>query len=249
MTRRSSWQGVLNIVRFNWDFYVFGLVAFLIGCGVLLWLPLPDILRVLGVVALVAGAYLVLGSLFASWYVYDFAPMYGFAWLPGFAGAAKRVLNIHAGFDESSQKLRAVYKDAKLEIADFYDPEHNTEKSIARARQAYPALPETRTVDPRALPYQDDQFDLACALFAAHEIREPLERIAFFKELLRVANSVVLLEHLRDAPNFIVYGPGALHFYGEAQWQRTVEAAGWRIAARTRLTPFVMAFRLERGSS
>ncbi len=245
-THRVGVQGVLNIVRFNWDFYLAALAALLIGAVLLNLLPLPNWLLSLGWLGWAGVLYILLASLLTSWYIYDLTPMYDLGWLPGFLGTApQRILNVHSGFDESSQKLKRLFPDAALEMADFYDAKLNTEKSIARARAAYPVPALTRNVRFDALPYADQRFDVACALFAAHEIREADGREALFRELRRVAKTVVLLEHGRDPANFAVYGPGALHFFPPAEWERVARVSGFKITRSERITPFVVAYRLE----
>ncbi len=244
--QRVGVQGVTNIIRFNWDFYLAALAALLIGAVLLSVLPFPGWLLLLGWLGWTGVLYMLLASLLASWYIYDLTPMYRLEWLPDFLGSKpKRILNIHSGFDESSLKLHRVFPDASLELADFYDAALNTEKSIARARAAYPAPTATVSVRFDALPYPDGSFDAAFALFAAHEIREPEGREALFRELHRVAKTVILLEHGRDPANFAVYGPGALHFFPPAEWERVAAATGFRIARLQRVTPFVVAYRLE----
>jgi hypothetical protein len=74
-------------------------------------------------------------------------------------------------------------------------------------------------------------------------------REAFFAELRRVLaghGSVILVEHLRDAANFVAFGPGVWHFVPRREWLRVARACGFAAAAEVSVTPFVRAFRFER---
>jgi hypothetical protein len=57
--------------------------------------------------------------------------------------------------------------------------------------------------------------DTVFVLFAAHEIRDRVRRVTFFRELARVLSpngQILVAEHLRDWRNFLAFGPGFLHF-------------------------------------
>ena len=124
----------------------------------------------------------------------------------------------------------------------------HTEVSIRRARRAYPPFPGTRPVSTRApLPLPDHAIDLAVAFLAAHEIRDPAERAAFFREIRRVTRPtgrVVVVEHLRDPANFLAYTVGFLHFHSRRAWRATFRAAGLQVAQEIKITPFLTAFIL-----
>lgn len=249
---RKPFQGVLNILRFNWDFYLMaaiGLVVAIVLASVIAALAiLPDWLNVFVLLGCLGLVYFVIGSLVVSYWVYDASPLYKWKWLESFLEKTpKQALNIHAGFDESSESLVRLYPDIALEIADFYDPEQHTEKSIERARAAYPPPPTVQSVQPTQLPYSDHSFDTIFLLFAAHEIRNPEERIQFFHELKRIlktSGELVLVEHLRDIANVLAFGPGAWHFYPLNEWQQLAEEVGFQVAIQKKATPFVITMKL-----
>lgn len=247
--QRSQFQGVLNILRFNWDFYLMALVGLGFLIFLILWPIAPNWLSFLARLGLAGLLYILLASLIASYWIYDVSPLYKWHWLESFLDIKPdHGLNIHAGFDESSEALKAIFPDTALEIADFYNPEKHKEPSIARARAAYPPVLDFKQVNPSELPYQDNSFDAIFLLFAAHEIRDAEERTQFFYELKRILKSggeLILVEHVRDLRNFLAFGPGFMHFYRLSEWQRLVQVAGFIVVKLQRFTPFVIVIKLK----
>lgn len=243
---RKPYQGVLNIVRFNWHFYL--IAGGVLASVVLLHdrLPLPYLI--------LSGAFLVLLtlviSLLVSYYVYDISDLYELNWLEGAAGQS--ILNINAGFDETSAIVRRKFPHAKLTICDFYDPARHTEVSIRRARKAYPPAPATLAVDTENLPFADRTFDRILAILSAHEIRDAVERVRFFRELrrtLKPTGRIFVTEHLRDRNNFLAYTVGFLHFHSRRTWLTTFDRAGLILVREIKTTPFITTFVLARHGS
>ncbi len=245
---RKPFQGVWNIIRFNWHYYlsasfillilvvVAGLVNNTIGSGMI-------------VIAVLIFAILLI-SLGASLYIYDLSGLYYFDWMENVIEEAQTsVVNINAGFDETSKWLRHKYSNAKLDVFDFYDPALHTEISIKRARAAYPPYPGTISIKTGKLPVRNNASDSIFIILAAHEIRIREERIVFFKEcrrLLRPGGQIVEMEHLRDLPNFLVYTIGFFHFHSKAAWLDTFENAGLTVRKEIKHTPFISIFILSK---
>lgn len=136
---RTQWQGMGNIVRFNWPFFAMGgaVMAGLAAAGLFLGWPW----NLLAWMAAAAAFFSMAGSLTASWLIYDHSGLYDLPFAKGLPiSAASRLVNINAGFDETSALLHACYPACFLEVFDFYDPQKHTESSIERARFAYPAF-------------------------------------------------------------------------------------------------------------
>lgn len=244
---RKSGQGVWNIIRFNWHFYgvaagVLLLLGFVATCSPAACRPYTYAL-----LFLVASPTIV--SLLVSYYVYDRSNLYTLDWLSlRDVNDMKTVLNIHAGFDETSELLQQHFAEAELIVLDFYDPVQHTEVSIKRARAAYPPFPGTQRVQTQALPLADASADLVFVILAAHEIRQSAHRVRFFEELrrsLRPQGRIVVVEHLRDPVNFLAYTIGFLHFYSKSTWQSVFRAAGLGIQEEKKITPFISAFILR----
>jgi SAM-dependent methyltransferase len=248
---RKPLQGLWNVVRFNWHFYLIALALALSLTGAAFAAPFAA----RGFVGLLAGLLLVpvLASLAVSAYIYDFSGLYRLAWLPATLPANATLLTINAGFDEVSALLQEKYSPYHLIAVDFYNPARHTEVSIRRARRAYPPFPGTRPVDTRSpLPLPSGSVELAIAFLATHEIRDATERAAFFAEIRRVicpGGRVIVTEHLRDPANFLAYTIGFLHFHSRHAWLTTFGTAGLRVEQEIRLTPFVTAFVLSHHES
>ena len=115
---RKPLQGLGNIIRFNWHFYLIALLCI----GLLLWgnFLVDDHLKfyfliLLSVVCLSTGI-----SLLASFYIYDFSDFYSLKWLKK-SYENKSIVNINAGFDETTVYLKQVFPQSTIQILDFYD--------------------------------------------------------------------------------------------------------------------------------
>ncbi|QIX62924.1 methyltransferase domain-containing protein [Hymenobacter sp. BT18] len=243
---RKPAEGVWNIVRFNWQFYA-------LAAGALCLLLVAASLY-LGVRAYVFALAMLLSmpvviSLLVSYYVYDYSGLYSFDWLTIEQPATPAtIVNIHAGFDETSHLLREKFPLANLRVFDFYDPALHTELSIRRARVACAPFPGTESVQPHALPLTRASADWVFVLLSAHEIRQPVQRVAFLKELRRVLQpqgKLIVVEHLRDPANFMAYTIGFLHFYSRTTWLNAFQQARFQLLQEKKITPFVSAFTLQ----
>jgi SAM-dependent methyltransferase len=245
---RKPFIGTWNILRFNWHFYASatGVCLLILALNASFNHPFACYAYLM----VVAIGWVTAVSLGVSAYVYDFSGLYRLAWLNGLQRYSQAVVvNIHAGFEETSALIHTHVKPAELLVLDFYDPAKHTEVSIRRARNAYPAFPGTQAVKTDQLPAADSSADLVLLMLAAHEIRQEQERINFFREARRITRptgQVVVVEHLRDTANFLAYTIGAFHFYSRRSWQRVFQAAGLYIVEEKKLTAFISVFILQK---
>jgi SAM-dependent methyltransferase len=244
---RTRLQGVTNIVRFNWPFYLF---TFLIFDALIFYCftPVPFLFQTEVRYFTFLFILPVIISLLVSFQVYDNSGLYDLDWLPK-NDPGKVLVNINAGFDETSAILCKRYKNSQLKIFDFYDPEKHTEVSIERARNAYPPYEGTLKITTNSVPLQNESADTVYLIFAAHEIRNNGERIAFFRELHRILKpngQLIIAEHLRDAPNFLAYTVGFFHFLPISDWHFTFSNSGFKILEHKKHTPFVNIFILQK---
>jgi ubiquinone/menaquinone biosynthesis C-methylase UbiE len=243
---RKPFQGVWNIIRFNWHFYALSLGFVLL----IFWLNNFPTLRIFANILdfLIIATTII--SLLVSYYVYDLSGLYNLNWMDNFVASENiRIININAGFDETSILLKRKFPDTNLLVFDFYDPSKHTEISIKRARKAYPPYPNTRQISTSNIPIQDNFADKIFVILAAHEIRDFEERTFFFKELKRILKQngqIIITEHLRDLPNFLAYNIGFFHFIAKSSWYNSFKLANLKIYEEIKITPFVTTFILEK---
>jgi signal transduction histidine kinase len=237
-----------KILRYNWRFYAATVTGLCIAWFAAWWVSPVWRVSILG--ASVPAVFWTCSSLLVSYYVYDRPALYSLGWLDRcLSRAPARWVFIHAGLDETSDRLAARYPSSQSQILDIFDPREMTEQSIQEARNTQSRT--SKAADWRALPLRDAEMDTAFLLFAAHELRRPEARAQFFREVARVVSvdgAVILVEHLRDWANFLAFGPGFLHFLDERAWRQAAVAGGLQIRDRFQVTPFVNVFVMRRVS-
>lgn len=247
MSRPSS--GAKRIFLYNWPTYA----ATWAGAGaaaVLGWRMGGTGTWVLALGAALAVAWSAV-SLGVSSYIYDRSALAGASWLPPFLPRSTGTwASIDAGLD-AEVGLDDVMTGACVARLDIYDGENVHAPSVRRARamtpRARPATPSRAT----ALALSDSSCDVIAVIFTAHEIRDVSARERFFGEVhraLRSGGRMLLVEHLRDTANFLVFGPGFLHFQPRGEWLRLASVAGLRLVREACVTPWVMVIALEKVS-
>lgn len=242
---RKKFQGVLNILSFNRHFYFIGigiLALIIISHQIFEW---SDILFWIIIISFLYGLIM---PLIVSAYVYDFSGYYDFKWLKKCAidkSNSKQIININAGFDETSFIIKNNFPNADLKVFDFYDSKKNTEPAIIRARKVSLVYPNTQQMKSNSLALNDDSVDLIFLLSAVHEIRSNDEKIQFLKECHRVCKpngKVIMVEHLRDFPNFLAFSVGFTHFFSKKIWRNAFANAGFKTFEEIKFTPFISIF-------
>lgn len=247
MIGKTRFEGVKRVVLFNWPMYALAAVVAAGLAVVSSTASLPSAVRVLAALGVAGALWQTLASLAASYWVYDVSPLHAWNWLTTHVPAPSNIINVHAGYDETSESLARAYPDARLLVVDFYEALPRREPSIEKAQRLFPGKYEPISRNITGWPVDQDSADLVVLAFAAHELRERSGREAIFKEAARVLGPqgrVVLVEHLRDWPNFLAFGPGFMHFIAEREWRECPAAAGLRLERHFRITPFVGVFLL-----
>ncbi len=240
--KRRNFQGVLNILSFNRHFYVFGFIALALIIGskfIFIW---PNGMYWLAILVFMYGLTM---PLIVSAYVYDFSGFYNFDWLKKMKiKDTKDVfnLNINAGFDETSYIIENILPQSNLQVYDFYNSKQHTEPAIIRARKVSFVYPNTQQINSNSIPLKDNSVDNIFLLSAIHEIRRHDEKVQFLKECRRVCKpngNVIMVEHLRDFPNFIAFTIGFTHFFSKATWKKAFEEAGFTSFKEKKFTLFM----------
>lgn len=158
--KRRKFQGVLNILSFNRHFYIFGLIVLLLVVISQILIPWSATLFWIIILAFLYGLFM---PLIVSAYVYDFSGYYNFDWLnkTGITNSnPDLILNINAGFDETSFILKDHFPQATLKVFDFYNPEQHTEQAIIRARKVSLLFPGTKQITTDLIPLPDKSVDI-----------------------------------------------------------------------------------------
>jgi len=232
----NGFKGAGQVLRYNWPAYAGAAGMLALG------LVAPCKLRRPLLAAGLAGAWFAAASLVVTNLVYDRSEFAVWEWPRGvLEGRPRRVAALHAGLDNVSANLRRLWPDVEIQVVDFYDADTMTEPAIARARAG------RRHGDPLAKIRPD--LDAAFVVLAAHELRTRDGRAAFFRRVggaLAPGGRLVLLEHLRDPQNALVYGPGALHFLPRTAYLAAFDDAGLELLEERAMTPFLRLFVLGR---
>lgn len=243
--KRRKFQGVLNILSFNRHFYVFGLgvlCLLFLSHYLVSWPPL-----LFGIIV-AAFLYGLIMPLLVSAYVYDFSGYYDLHWMNELVKEQEKadmIVNINAGFDETSFIIKRKFPQSDVKAFDFYNARQHTEPAIKRARKVSLVYPDTQQVASNSLPLKDCTVDIVFLLSAAHEIRSHDEKILFLKEchrLCKPGGKVVMVEHLRDFSNFLAFSVGFTHFFSRAVWKKAFEHAGFVSIRETKFTRFMSIF-------
>jgi hypothetical protein len=247
---RGRLHGVMQIVRFNWPFYVIAPLV-VVAAGVLA-MRLSGATRVVMSIGAAAAAWWIIASLVVSYWVYDLSALRGWKWISQtLKSPPGSWLNLHATIDESTATLQSLFPDSAGRSLDFFDADVMTEPSIRRARRlAHDAQP-SEPANFRCLPAGDASQDAAFMLLSAHELRRHEERVALLRDVHRViapGGRAIVAEHLRDLANFLAFGPGFVHFHSRRTWLRAFANAGLAVESNFRITPFIAVFVLRRSS-
>jgi SAM-dependent methyltransferase len=249
MESRRKFQGVLNILSFNRHYYFFCLVALAILFASRTFIQWNDIIFWIVVVAFLYGLIM---PLVVSAYVYDFSGYYTLNWLNGIIekeGERKSFVSVNAGFDETSFIIKNKFPHADLKVFDFYNAANHTEPAIKRAREVSMVYPNTEHISSDSIPLENNSVDVIFLLSAVHEIRSHEEKIRFLKECRRLCKQdgqVIMVEHLRDFPNFVAFSVGFTHFFSRSTWKDAFDRAGFSSFSEKKFTPFMSVFNCSR---
>jgi len=249
MEKRRPFQGVLNILSFNRHFYFFGLLVLILLIISRLYINWSETIFWIVIIAFIYGLIM---PLIISAYVYDFSGYYEFEWLDPLVKkpeTAKEIVNIHAGFDETSFILKQKFPRSDLKVFDFYNSKDHTEPAIVRARRVSLHYPNTQSIASNSIPLAQADADYVFLLSAVHEIRSNDEKVEFLKECYRICKpegKVIMVEHLRDFPNFIAFTVGFTHFFSRSTWKKAFKSAGFTKCEETKFTPFMSVFTSSR---
>ncbi len=186
-----------------------------------------------------------IASIAASWFIYDASPLLQWRWISDLAPVPRpRWINVHSSLDESTLALSSIW-GPPLTVLDIFDEDEMTEPSILRARKLVKNQPPAVAARFSSWPVESTEAEVITIIFSAHELRKPESQAQFFSEILRClrpGGRLVLVEHVRDLANFVVFGPGFLHFLPARTWRELAHSSGLKTVGELKLTPFVRGF-------
>ena len=163
--------------------------------------------------------------------------------------APARWLNVTTGFDDSTVALRRPPAGHRGRRRRCLRPDASTTKQPSlRARRRYPA--ELRVQVAGSLRTTSRPTPLRHGVPADVGARGRMTDARSSRPSpprSTPSGRIVLVEHLRDLPNRLAFGPGAIHFQARARRGSAAAAdAGSHADGRARLTPYVRGFVFER---
>lgn len=246
---RGPLDGVRNVIRFDWPYFV--AAELVVIAGVVTATLLSPSLLALGIALLsVAAMFGIALSLLVSHIVYDRSDLYRLFWLPrALRGASPHdAVYCQIGFDDASMLFQRALGAVQWTFLDHYDPMQIRDTSTRRARKVYPPSATTKSAPFNAWPVESSSADVIVGMLAIHRLRGVDERAAWFAEarrVLRPGGRVLIIERVRDVANLIAFGPGALKLHSAAQWTASWHDTGLRLQDSFRVTPWVRVFVLH----
>jgi len=242
---KHRFQGVRNIIMFNRHLFMIPIAVTAIVCFLLFYLDLNALTLIIlnGILGITLIPTLI--SIFCSYYIYDVSSLYELKFLKH--ANDEKILNIIAGFDETSVIIKERFPNTNLTICDFFYSIDGTTRSIQRAHDIYPMYNETLAVNFNEFPFKDNTFDTINIFMAAHELRKERDRVDFFKEVkrtLKPSGKIFVTEHLRNTANAIAFNFGSFHFFSENNWKKVFHLAGLDVLTDHPNTLFIKTFEL-----
>lgn len=248
-TDRGSLAGVRMILGYNWPLYVTGLATVATGAALAARRSSPTLLRLAGAAGAGVAGWLSVASVAASWWVYDLSELYRWTWLPRTVRHEPRhIIVMHAGLDEASEPVSRTWPMAAVSSLDVHGGLGRTTASLRLARRDAGRDAEAHH---EAHGQLATDTDLVVIFLAAHELRSRTARVELMRRIhhsLVVGGRLVLVEHVRDLSNAVVFGPAIGHFYPVREWRDAIGRGGLDLVAEERITPFITVMTAERSS-
>jgi len=243
---RSKFQGVKNIINFNSHQYITALVSILIS---FIFYSINFLnLKIIFLILIILISFNVLSSIIFSYIIYDKSDLYRFDGIR-FSGENLTILNITAGFDETTVILKNKFPNSDFLVLDFYNEETHTELSIKKARKIYPQGEDVVKIITTDIKFRENFADKIFLIFSLHEVRNRREKIKFINELYRVlkdGGEIVIIEHLRNLNNFIAYSVGFFHFYSDNYWRNVFKESKFIDIESFKINSFIKLYNLKK---
>lgn len=239
---KAFWRQILIFNRVS--FVAAAMISVACVCG-LFFFSDSGILKVLLLLLLTGTLYFTFGSVFFSYLIYDRSDLYKFSVIKKYIRPHDTLFNLYSGYSEGGHRLNEAVA-ANIVNIDFFDKATAVTGSIRIATAR--SLPLKNI--PVSFDHWEDTGNAGMILFmqSLHELRSIDQKTACLKEAkshLLTAGKIIVAEHLCDWKNFMIYGPGAFHFFGQKHWLTCFSNASLKVAEEIRVTPFIKFFILE----
>jgi hypothetical protein len=239
----------ISLLRYNWPLYVTCIAVSATG-ALIHQSTENELLRLCGLCAGVVAAWYGIASFFSFWWMFDRSPLLSGTWLPScFEHTPRTCKQLCIALDATIIPIDQIFPQASCSTYDLFDQAIHTEPAIARAK--------AKTSPQRYAMIQPDDFadkiprtELTLVTLAAHEIRDEKRREQFILETIKSTEpggKIIIVEHLRNVPAFLAFGPGLLHFYPKSLWLALFQKAQLCVEKEFRVTPFAHVFVLTLG--
>ncbi len=242
LLRHMQYSGTISTLLYNWPIFaggiLFSVVALIVG-----WL-LPVPWRWAFIISGSATLILLFVILLATFSVYDAGKRHEYDRLAelGEVVNANVVLDITCGKLRGTRGLLSHFSSGHYFLIDIFDAKKMKDLALSRARDLEPPIEVGHRIYRRPgqadnLPVPHQWADVIYCSFSLHELQDPADREAIFKEFARVLKPdgrLLIAEHGRNWLNFLAFGPGVLSFFTPATWRRHIAKAGLTIQHQER---------------
>lgn len=236
------YSGTMATLVYNWPIFMGAVVFSLVALGVSLGLSTAWgwALGAVGMLTL-----LLLASILATTYVvYDWGTRREYDRLIelGHLHEANVIIDVTAGKLRGTRGLLDRLRRGHYFVIDIFNPDTMTDHALRRARDLEPKLDPGRRIYRRPgqadkLPLPHHWADAIVCNATLHELHNPADRAALFREFYRVlkpGGRVLVAEQALDSANLLTFGPGAISFLPPRAWEQHVTDAGLTIEAHER---------------
>ncbi len=237
----------LQILLFNKRTYFFSFLLILSIVLTLLIGQFSNTISYLLILAIIGTLYFTVSSLFFSFLIYDYSDLYKFKWLEKYKTKGT-IISIYSGYTEAGPLLDKALPECSIIHLDFFDDNVSITTSIKEAKKLSSAFHSKKIIYNN---WKDNQKgNLILFMQSLHELRIHTQQIDCLSEasshLATKESRIIVVEHLCDYKNFLIYSIGAFHFFGKKRWHNVFKNSGLTIEEELTITPFIKIFILKK---
>ena len=200
---------------------------------------------ILGLIIFGAFYFSIVSILF-SYFIYDRSDLYKFNWLKPYLKDDGNLFNVYSGYSEGGHILNKIFVQKRMTHFDFFDHSVSVTGSIQKAQSVSEPIKNIPVI------FNDwkvqDKATTILFMQSLHELRKKEQKIECLNEAachLSPGGKLIVTEHLCDIKNFLIYGPGAFHFFGKRHWKGVFKNASLKVSGEFNITPFVKIYILS----